>query len=231
MRTGLATLSAMFLAVAASQPATSDVVVELFTSQGCSSCPPADELLGQLVKKDGVIALSLHVDYWDYLGWKDAFAQPKFTQRQRAYAAIAGSSMIYTPQMVVGGTESIVGTRGLELSETISLQSAQTPPVSLTAARNSGGVTIDVQASGNLPSGMVVFLVQFSPTESVEIKRGENAGREISYHNVVKTWEKVADWTGTAPLSVNADTDETYAGAVIVQDSGSGRILAATKLD
>ena len=119
MRKLLTHALAGFLALAPLEGARADVVVELYTSQGCSSCPPADALLEQLAARDDVIALSLHVDYWDYLGWQDAFANPAFTKRQRGYAARAGSSMIYTPQMVIGGRDHIVGTKGMELSDLI----------------------------------------------------------------------------------------------------------------
>ena len=232
MRNGLAKLSAVFLALAgpiwAPQATQADVVVELFTSQGCSSCPPADALIGQLAKKEGVIALSLHVDYWDYLGWKDEFAQPRFTQRQRAYAHAAGSTMIYTPQMVIGGLDHLVGTRGMELSDLITRHSAATPPVALTASRAGDGVEIKAQSSRG--GQMVVFLVEYSATETVDIKRGENAGRQITYHNVVKSWSKIADWNGAAPLVTAAKVGDGLSGAVIVQSGNSGRVLAAAKV-
>ena len=101
MRSILASLTAGLIALSPVSDASADVVVELFTSQGCNSCPPADALLGELAKEEGIIALSLHVDYWDYLGWKDEFADPAYTLRQRKYAAVAEATMIYTPQMIV----------------------------------------------------------------------------------------------------------------------------------
>ncbi len=107
------------------------VVVELFTSQGCSSCPPADAILGDLAGRDDVIALALHVDYWDYIGWKDTFADPSYTKRQRAYARVAGARNIYTPQMVVGGMDHLVGVRPMELSDLIERHNAKDSTIDL----------------------------------------------------------------------------------------------------
>lgn len=235
MRNGLSVLAAGAMALAGSfaspLDARADVLVELFTSQGCSSCPPADVLLEKLAKKDGVIALSLHVDYWDYLGWKDAFAQPGFTQRQRGYAQAAGSSMIYTPQMVVGGQDHLVGTKAMELSELIMRHAAAPKPVALTAERRGMTIAISATAQTDLPAGLVVYFVQFSPTETVDIKRGENAGRQMTYHNVVTSWGKVADWAGDAPLLAQVQADRDQGAAVIVQSGPAGRVLAAVKVD
>jgi len=110
-----AALAAVTLTPAGQANADGPVVVELFTSQGCSSCPPADKILGELAKRDDVIALSLHVDYWDYLGWKDDFASPAHTARQQGYATALGERMMFTPQMIIGGTDSVVGSRAMEL--------------------------------------------------------------------------------------------------------------------
>lgn len=235
MRNRLAMVTASVLTLAglfvAPQAARSDVVVELFTSQGCSSCPPADALLGKLAKKDGVIALSLHVDYWDYLGWKDEFALPGFTQRQRGYAASAGSSMIYTPQMVIGGKDHLVGTKGMELSELIMRHKATKQPVELRAERSGNTIVIAAQPKAAASGTMVVYLVRYSPSETVEIKRGENAGRTMTYHNVVTSWVKVADWGGEAPLNAQIEADGDLPGAVIVQAGPTGQVLAAAKVD
>ncbi|MDA8746731.1 DUF1223 domain-containing protein [Litoreibacter sp.] len=231
MRKFSAALTALVLGFAPVQSASADVVVELFTSQGCSSCPPADVVLGKLAKRDGVIALSLHVDYWDYLGWKDAFASPAFTQRQKDYAAYAGSSMIYTPQMVVGGVDSVIGTRGMELADQIAKHKALPERVSLNAKRSGNAVMVRAQAKKNAPRRMVVMLVQYSPNETVSIQRGELAGRSLTYHNVVQNWTKVADWDGVAPLSFDAKTSDGAPAVVIVQDGTAGPIVAAVKVD
>ncbi len=229
MRKVLAAATAMVLGFAPVQSAQADVVVELFTSQGCSSCPPADALLGKLTKRDGVIALSLHVDYWDYLGWKDEFANPVFTARQRSYASFAGSSMIYTPQMVIGGVDHLVGTKGMELSDLLAKHGARAETVELETKRSGNGVMVRAQAK--TPRAMIVQLVQYTPTETVAIKRGENAGRDITYHNVVKSWAKVADWDGKTPLSFDAKAEADKPAVIIIQDGVGGPILAAAKVD
>jgi hypothetical protein len=229
MRSILASATAFVLSLAAPQTAAADVVIELFTSQGCSSCPPADALLGQLAERDDVIALSLHVDYWDYLGWKDAFAQPAFTARQKRYAAAASSTMIYTPQMVIGGTDHIVGTRGMELSEQINRHKTQTSDVVVGATRD--GDMVQIQAAAKSQAAMVVQLVRFSPKEVVKIQRGENAGRELTYHNVVTSWTVVTQWDGASPLEVAAPAGGDASTVVIIQDGEAGPILAATKVE
>ncbi|MFV2038375.1 MAG: DUF1223 domain-containing protein, partial [Paracoccaceae bacterium] len=117
-----------FLAIALAAPVTAQsnaVLVELYTSQGCSSCPPADELLKKLDKRDNVIALALHVDYWDYLGWKDEFANPEFTKRQKSYAYMAGVRTVYTPQMVIGGVAPVVGHQEMEVADLINEMKVQ----------------------------------------------------------------------------------------------------------
>ncbi len=229
MRRILVAASALFLGMSPIQSASADVVVELFTSQGCSSCPPADKLLGELAKRDDVIALSLHVDYWDYLGWKDQFANPAFTQRQRGYAAHSGSSMIYTPQMIVGGVDSVVGTRSMELADAINKHLSQKPSVQMEAKRS--GNVITVRAETKSQRRMVVQLVQYSPKETVSIKRGELAGHQLTYHNVVRGWTKIADWDGNTPLSFDTKTASDTPAVIIIQDGISGPILAAQKVN
>ena len=121
-------------AIAAAEPGPPPTVVELFTSQGCSSCPPADALLKKLDERAGVIALALHVDYWDYIGWKDSFGDPAHAKRQRSYAYFAGSRTIYTPQMIVGGTAAVVGSRPMEVADLINAMQVQDPVLMAVAA-------------------------------------------------------------------------------------------------
>ncbi|MCY4336938.1 MAG: DUF1223 domain-containing protein [Litoreibacter sp.] len=231
MRKLLTHALAGFLALAPLEGARADVVVELYTSQGCSSCPPADALLEQLAARDDVIALSLHVDYWDYLGWQDAFANPAFTKRQRGYAARAGSSMIYTPQMVIGGRDHIVGTKGMELSDLIAKHSAQAAPVTLTLDRAENRLRVGADISAPPTGELAVFLVHYSPSETVKIKRGENAGRELTYHNVVTNWTLLTTWDGAEPLALETELASENPGVVIVQDGRVGPVLAAQKID
>jgi hypothetical protein len=201
-------------------------VIELYTSQGCSSCPPADAILADLAKRDGVIALALHVDYWDYIGWKDTFGDPAFTHRQKSYARAAGEKMVYTPQMVVNGTHMIVGVDAAGLVQLLKpADEAQTTAMQVERAGNR--LTVRVSTSAPLANGAVVHLVRFIPMAAVTIKRGENAGRTIDYANVVTSWQDVASWDGRSALKLTLDVPGALPAAVLVQEPGPGRILAA----
>ncbi|AHM05533.1 hypothetical protein that often co-occurs with aconitase [Roseibacterium elongatum DSM 19469] len=167
--------------------AQSPVVVELFTSQGCSACPPADGLLAQLADREGVIALALHVDYWDYIGWADTFAQPAFTQRQHDYGVAAGSTVVYTPQMVIGGADHVVGFRPMEVADLLMEHGNAPDPVRLSVDATGDGYDLQADWLADTPAPpMVVHLVAYQPEERVEIARGENAGRVAEYHNIVR---------------------------------------------
>ncbi len=227
---GIGTSLGIAIGAATLQPAHADVVVELYTSQGCSSCPPADALLGELAGREDVIALSLHVDYWDYLGWKDDFADPAFSARQRGYAATAGQSMIYTPQMIIGGKDHIVGTKAMDLADMLMRHKEQEAAIGLVAERQGDTVSIRAEAAQASAGGLIVQLVQYSAMETVSIKRGENAGRDMTYHNVVKGWSEVAQWDGTSALSVDAPASGDNPMVVIIQRAGPGPILAAAKV-
>lgn len=231
MRKGLAAATALVLGFAPVHSASADVVVELFTSQGCSSCPPADVLLGKLAKRDGVIALSLHVDYWDYLGWKDAFASPAFSDRQRRYASAAGSSMIYTPQMIIDGRDQVVGTKGMEVADLIASHKAAPKQVNMTATRAGAAITVRAEPKAGGPARMIVQLVEYVPSQTVSIKRGENAGRDVTYHNVVTAWTKLADWDGKTALSFEAKAVTDQSAAIIIQEGLGGAIVAAAKVN
>src|SRR6056297_2107280 len=150
------------------------VVVELFTSQGCPSCPPADGFFEQLAARDDVLALSLHVDYWDYIGWEDTFGSPDHTARQRGYAKASERKMVYTPQMIINGADHVVGTRLKDVTDLIDKhhsRSAEDIAVSL----NQEGDTIHLSARTPEPRSMplAVHLVRYLPEETVEIERGE----------------------------------------------------------
>ena len=206
------------------------VVVELFTSQGCNACPAADDVLTQIAQRPGVIALSLHVDYWDYLGWKDAFAQPIFTERQKSYARAAGERTIYTPQMIVGGQATLVGGHPDELNAIITQQEALPETVKLTLTpQGNGRVLIEASANPPLTDEAVVQIVRYRPQAEVKIERGENAGRTALYTNVVTNWQAVADWDGKTPLSLTANLPGDLPSVVIVQtarSSGKSRARA-----
>jgi len=205
------------------------VVVELFTSQGCSSCPPADALLHRLAARDDVIALALHVDYWDYIGWKDAFARPEHTQRQKRYAHTAGRRTIYTPEMVINGVDSVVGARTMEIVEAIQAHQAQSPRVHLRVVRR--GDQLDITAKPLAVSeAMIVTVLRYRPKEHVKIRRGENAGKTLTYANIVSDWQQVAEWSGRAEMHAMAAAPGDLPAVVLVQAKGPGRILAAAEV-
>jgi hypothetical protein len=206
------------------------VVVELYTSQGCDSCPPADELLGMLAERADVIALSLHVDYWDYLGWKDELASPANSKRQRNYARALGERTIYTPQMIVQGRASIVGTHERDLERQIRALQDQPALVTMTASRDPGNVTVTLAPTGVSAPESVVFCVEYSPLETVSIERGENAGKRIDYANVVESWRKIGEWDGKGPATFSAELIGGMPVVVVVQQKGMGPILAAMKV-
>ncbi len=219
----------------AAAPALADgpVVVELFTSQGCASCPPADELLAELATRDDVIALALHVDYWDYIGWADTFADPAFTERQHHYAHTAGSTVVYTPQMVIGGVDHVVGTRPMEVADQIAAHRAAPNPVMVEAVEAGDGWQVRATwtgASSDMPE-MMVQVVSYLPAQNIEITRGENAGLTTEYHNIVQSWQMVANWAGNVPFEAQVAPAGDLPHVVIVQASGYGAILGAARLD
>lgn len=205
-------------------------VVELYTSQGCSSCPPADALLGKLTQDARVIPLALHVEYWDYLGWKDKFASKQYSDRQRAYAHAIGDNMIYTPQMVISGQERIVGSKAPELEAAIRNNTAKPTLVGLVINRSGARVQIEAQALQGAPRVMLVQLVRYRPSQEVAIKRGENAGRTVTYHNIVTSWQQVAEWDSSAPLSIEAAAEGTDPVVVILQAPGPKEVIAAAAI-
>lgn len=231
----MAGIAAAIWAVLAAPVAAQDtgpVVVELFTSQGCSSCPPADALLRELAARDDVLPLALHVDYWDYIGWADSFAIPAHTERQRGYARTAGRDMVFTPQMIVMGQQSVVGARSMKLAELI-LQHMQHPPViSLSIVDGGAGPGVELRPVGAPVAGPLdVLVVRYAPLRRVEITRGENAGRTLDYANVVEGWERLGQWDGATPLRLELEalTGDQRA-AVLVQRAGHGPILAAARV-
>lgn len=206
------------------------VVIELYTSQGCSSCPPADALFEKLAKRDDVIPLALHVDYWDYIGWADSFADPAFTRRQRAYARAAGHRMVYTPQMIVDGQDHVVGFKPMQVAELIMKHSAAPVPVTLGLTRQGDTVTISAPATPGLPADLQVQLVRYSPRETVDIGRGENAGKSITYANIVTEWQLLGSWNPGEPLNMQASVAGDSPIVVILQKPGHHEIVAAARL-
>jgi hypothetical protein len=232
MRGVLTALSAaLVLAAGAPQAQQAPVVVELFTSQGCSSCPPADELLAELAHRDDVIALALHVDYWDYIGWKDVFGNRAFTLRQKGYANAAGQRTIYTPQMIVGGTDHVVGFKPMKLAELIDLHADKGELLPLEARREGGRLVVRSPGNAAMPLDAVVQLVRYKPRETVEIERGENAGKTIDYTNIVTDWQALGPWNAAEPLEMDVALEGDLPAVVIVQQRGPGPILAAARVE
>jgi len=210
--------------------AASGVVLELYTSQGCASCPPADALFATFADRSDVIALALHVDYWDYIGWRDRFAQPEFTTRQKSYARRYGSRTIYTPQMIVGGSDKVQGFRPATLQDLLAEHALRAPAVRLDLTLSGGVLSIRAEADLPLLHEVSVQLVRYNPTETLEITSGENAGREVTYRNIVTHWAEVARWNGTGSVDFSAEVVGDQPLVVILQEAGNGPILAAKRL-
>lgn len=209
---------------------TSPVVVELFTSQGCSSCPAADAILRELAERDDVIALALHVDYWDYIGWKDTFGSPAHSDRQRAYAAAGQRRSIYTPEMIVNGQTDIVGAKAMALSKAISEHAQETAQVALDITRDGANLNISAQKLGAVTGPMTVYMLRYTPRRVTEIKRGENAGKTIEYSNIVEGWQVLGTWDGASPLTLSAPAPGDKPAVVIIQLQNAGAILAAARV-
>ena len=197
-------------------------VIELFTSQGCSSCPPADKLLGELIRDPSLVAFSLPVDYWDSLGWKDTLADPRNSERQRAYARSRGDRGVYTPQVVVNGTAHVVGSDKAAIDRVLASARAGLP-VPVHAAVQGGNLNVDIPAGKGAGE---VWLYGLAKEVPVAVGRGENRGRTVTYHNVARRWQKLGDWNGKA-ASWNVPVSEVAAGgadtaAVIVQGGSAG---------
>jgi len=225
--------AAPFSLAAADRPLT---VVELFTSQGCSSCPPADAFLGELAMRDHVLALSFHVDYWDYIGWKDPFASADNTRRQRDYSRKLGLRYVYTPQMVIQGAAHATGSdRSAVLDRIEKNRAVARIPVDLRQG-DDGGVRLFI---ADAPEGVAaeeaaVWLVVFDRELLTPVKRGENKGRKLRNYNVVRRLSRIATWRGKA-LDMAVTVPDMVPGggracAVLVQSEETGRILGAAAL-
>jgi hypothetical protein len=208
-------------------------VLELFTSQGCSSCPPADALFTELAKREGVLALTMPVNYWDYLGWKDTLAAEEFSKRQRGYAEERGDHEIYTPQLIVNGLAQVVGSREEAITAAITQTrqsiAASRVPLSLACA----GDTIDVEA-GPSPEAAeyragTIWVALYSRSVKVDVRRGENYGRNLTYTNVVRRLLPAGRWEGKAASfhvtrPVSDDSDDC---AAFLQADKSSAIIGA----
>jgi hypothetical protein len=203
-------------------------VLELFTSQGCSSCPAADRLVGELTKDPSVIALSVPIDYWDYLGWKDTLASPKHTARQRSYARVRGDRQIYTPQMVVNGRVHALGSDKAAIERAIvTSQDGTVMSVPIKVMVSGGALNVSIAAEAGIHAPGEIWLCAISRHVPVEIAKGENRGHTVVYNNVVRNWFKLGDWDGKAgswsmPVA-QFKTGDVDAAAIIVQGGTADR--------
>ena len=218
-------------------------VVELFTSQGCAACPPADKLARQLdAETDDVIVLSMPVSIWDYLGWSDTLALPELTERQRAYAVARGDHDIYTPQAVINGRVDVTGSDREAILAAIDEDNADGPALAVDVSVTRVGDVIRI-AIGDAPrriarKGAEVWLGIVEVAVSVPVKGGENRGRKLAYHNVVRSLRPVGIWRGkelVLEIPIGSDMARTGTAAVVLLQSkrhnGPGPIIGAAMLE
>ena len=231
IKPGTLTLCAAAIALALARGAVAadsarPAVVELYTSQGCSSCPPADAQLGELARRGDVVALAFHVDYWDQLGWRDRFELPVAMQRQSQYARRLGSASVYTPQMVVDGIADVVGGDRRGVSRL--LATARTGvPVRITV--HGDELLVSVDAATGMPAAEVTLL-GYLPEALTSIGRGENSGRALREYNIVRSSATLGDWRGAAAewrVPLAALPADARGVAVLVQQPGPGAIVGA----
>ena len=218
--------------IAMIRPAHADprAVVELFTSQGCSSCPPADKIVGELARDPNVIALSMPIDYWDYLGWKDTLADSRFSARQKAYSHSRGDRDVYTPQMIVNGSAQVIGSDRAAIESAIKTTGKSDGVMSVPVTMTLSGKQINVSVeAGKAPAAGrgEVWLCSVTRSVPISIGRGENRGQQLTYYNVVRSLVKVGDWNGgagswTIPLET-ISRDGVDAAVVYVQDGSRDR--------
>ncbi len=213
-------------------------VVELFTSQGCPSCPGADELLGKLAERKDVLALSLHVDHWNFMGWRDPFASELFSQRQQRYLDKRGLPYVYTPQMVIDGVYQASGNKprkvvaGIQQARAIA---GDRVPIEIDRISDSQVRVRIPGATARYRGEAEIVLVRFDDKHVTQVTRGENRGRTLNNYNVVRLLRPVARWNG-APVDVVVSLQELAGAlptncAVFVQERGQGRILGASMVD
>lgn len=213
-------------------------VVELFTSQGCSSCPPADAYLGVLAKRKDVTALTFNVDYWDYLGWKDTLASRQYSQRQRSYARMRGDGEVYTPQVVINGVDHAVGSRRFSVNTAIDkakrVFASHSVPLKLSKDSTKLMITAgDAKEGSGIKSG-TIWIACVKKAITVPIGRGENTGKTITYYNVVRQMVPVGMWSGTSktvdlPIKeFRGDKPDMF--YALLQSGRNGRIIGVAQL-
>ncbi len=206
----------------------SPIVIELYQSQGCSSCPPANLALNTMANNPDVIALNFSVTYWDRLGWKDIFGDPKYTDRQVAYARTLRERNVYTPQVVINGTRAIVGNRPGELKNAVSRSRKIYGGPSIKAQDS----FVSISKANNKQYNTKIWLVRYDPrTLNVAIKTGENGGRTLPHKNIVRELKDMGFWTGKETnIKVPKAKDKRWKSVILVQNMGNGKILSAAKI-
>ena len=218
------------------------IVVELFTSQGCSSCPPADALLREIGAQEDILALSLSVTYWDYLGWRDTLAAPEHTARQRSYAERINKGEVYTPQMIIDGMDLMVGSDQVAVVNSIAARrahwqsrNAARPEIEMSLSQSK--LTVDIAASHEAApdDGATLWLMPFSAQRMVTISAGENRNRVLTYHHPVANMREIGEWQGDAVTHTvrlnDADVNMGEGGwAVILQQGKTGPVIAAARI-
>ena len=210
-------------------------LVELFTSQGCSSCPAADRLLGELTRRPELLALSFHVDYWDYIGWKDPFASPIHTQRQHHYAKALRQRYVYTPEMVFHGLLHDPGRERAQISRLLQqvrdeVKKEGLPRINPTLGRSNGGITVSLPTA-KLDREAELWVVTFDPEHRTKVPRGENAGTVLTNYNVVRSCERIAGWDGKG-RSWSLTAEQISAArhvAILVQYEACGAVLGVAR--
>ncbi len=233
----LATLyGAGSLAAAVAQPSSdAPAVLELYTSQGCSSCPPADKLLQQYARRQDIVALSFNVDYWDYLGWKDTLGRADHSKRQRTYARARGDGEVYTPQIVVNGRAHAVGSISRQINSAIATttKGRRHATVPLKVDLRNGRLRVEVGAdeATTVAESATIWLAAVRRKVTVPVRHGENRGRELTYYNVVLRLTPIGMWSGKKTIIELKDEDvlqgKADTCAVLVQSGKGGPIVAA----
>ncbi|MFM9862564.1 MAG: DUF1223 domain-containing protein [Micropepsaceae bacterium] len=211
------------------------VLVELFTSQGCSSCPAADQILGEIKKRDDVVALSFSVDYWDYIGWRDTLAKHENTVRQQAYEKVLPSHRMYTPQIVIDGAQDMPGNQRQDVVDAIQRRASGQQGKRVAMALSQTGGTVEVRIGalvGAKPA--TVWIAHTLQSRTVNIGSGENFGRTITYHNVVRDFSAVGRWSGeamTLELPARGAPGELTDGVTVwLQTGNPGPVLGAAQI-
>jgi len=230
---GLAAGAFGAVALPAAAGSATPVVVELFTSEGCSSCPPADAYLGELAKKPGIVALAYHVDYWDYIGWKDPFASREATERQRRYTAALGNRFLYTPEMVIDGGRDATGSDRDTVAELIGAREKDTKKLALTLTEKTADkYAVGIPAS-SLTGGATVWLAVFDREHATPVAHGENEGRTLKEFNIVRELRQIGRYDGNRlQIPVELELTRDKGCAILVQSDympgdGQGAILGA----